>query len=130
MNLPATTSRIFELEEALLAMPQLELEVRHHFAPGVYVRELRIPAGTCLTGAVHNTEHLNVCVRGRLKVVSSTMPDKVVEGGEIFCSPPGTKRAAYVEEDTVWLTIHATEETDIDRLELMLVHNDRKRLEG
>lgn len=130
MNLPATISRLFELESALAELPQLELEVRHHFAPGVYVRELRIPAGTCLTGAVHNTEHLNICVKGRLRVVSTTMPDSIVEGYTIFTSPPGTKRAAYVEEDTVWLTVHVTEETDIGKLESMLVHNDRKRLEA
>lgn len=132
MNLPLTTSdlgKIFALEDTLKAMPQVELEVRHHFAPGIYVRELRIPAGICLTGAVHKTEHLNICVQGMLKVVSATMDDKIVRGGDIFVSPPGTKRAAYVEEDTVWLTVHATDETDVDKLEEMLVHNDRALLE-
>lgn len=109
--------------------PQVDLETRHHFAPGIYVRELRIPAGVCLTGAVHKTEHLNICLRGILRVVSATMPDKVVRGGDIFVSPPGTKRAAYVEEDAIWLTVHATEETDIETLESMLVHNDRAQIE-
>ena len=110
-------------------MPQAELETLHHFAPGIYVRELRIPAGVCLTGAVHKTEHLNICLRGKLKVVSATMADKIVEGGEIFVSPAGTKRAAIVIDDAVWLTVHATEETDVDKLESMLVHNDRMLLE-
>lgn len=132
MSLSPTTSKlsaIFNLEDALLEMDQVELETRHHFSPGVYVRELRIPAGVCLTGAVHKTEHLNICLRGKLKVVSATMPDKTVRGGDIFVSPPGTKRTAYVEEDTVWLTVHATCETDVQKLEEMLVHNDRNLLE-
>ncbi len=129
-SLPITydVTQLFELEDALKAMPQIKLETLHHFAPGVYVRELRIPAGVCLTGAVHKTEHLNICVKGVLRVVSVGMPDKVVSGGEIFTSPSGTKRAAYVESDAVWLTVHATEETDIDKLEQMLVHNDRDLL--
>lgn len=133
MNTVQTTSekinRIFEMEDSMLQMPQAELETRHHFAPGVYIRELRIPAGVCLTGAVHKTEHLNICVRGCLCVVSATADDKWVRGGDIFCSPPGTKRTAYVSEDTVWLTVHATEETDIPTLEKMLVHNDRNLLD-
>ena len=123
------SSKIFDLEEAMLQMPQVELETLHHFAPGVYVRELRIPAGVCLTGAVHKTEHMNICLRGKLKVVSATMGDKWVDGGDIFVSPPGTKRTAYVTEDTVWLTVHATDETDVEKLETMLVHNDRNQIE-
>lgn len=121
--------QLFDLEKTLLSMPQIELETRHHFAPGVYVRELRIPAGVCLTGAVHKTEHLNICVQGVLRVVSATMPDKVVRGGDIFASPPGTKRAAYVEEDAIWLTVHATDETDVSKLEELLVHNDPNLIE-
>jgi hypothetical protein len=122
-------SDIFRLEDVMLRLPQVELETIHHFAPGVYCRELRIPAGVCLTGAVHKTEHLNICLSGSLKVVSATMPDKMVQGGDIFTSPPGTKRAAVVLQDTVWLTIHATEETDIDKLEQILVTNERDAIE-
>ena len=132
MNTVQTTSekisRIFDIEDSMLQMPQAELETRHHFAPGVYIRELRIPAGVCLTGAVHYTEHLNICLRGCLCVVSATADDKWVRGGDIFASSIGTKRTAYVTEDTVWLTVHATEETDIPTLEKMLVHNDRTQL--
>jgi hypothetical protein len=125
----SSVDKIFALEDSLARLPQVELETLHHFAPGVYARELRIPQGVCLTGAIHKTEHLNVCLRGRLKVVSATMGDRIVEAGEIFVSPPGTKRAAVALEDSAWLTIHATEERDIAKLEAMLVHNDRRLLE-
>jgi hypothetical protein len=125
----AQIDKLFTLEDSMKELEQVELETFHHFAPGIYVRELRIPEGVCLTGQVHKTEHLNICVRGMLKVVSATQEDKYVIGGDIFTSPPGTKRAAYVLEDTIWLTVHATEETDIEVLEETLVHNDRNLLE-
>ncbi len=32
-------------------------------------------------------------------------------------SPAGTKRVLLTHEDTVWTTIHATDETDIQKLE-------------
>jgi len=121
------TMRIFDLEDVMLGMPQLELETIHHFAPGIYARELRIPADTALTGATHKTEHLNICAIGRLTVVNG-IEEKEVVGPCIFVSQPGTKRAAYVHEDAVWITIHATEETDVEKLETMLVTNDREEV--
>jgi len=125
----SSVDKIFALEDALGKLPQVELEVRHHFAPGVYVREMFLPAGVCATGAIHNTEHMSICLNGRMKMVSATAPDRIIEAGDIIVSPPGTKRAVYVLEDAVLLTIHATEERDIAKLEAMLVHNDRRLLE-
>jgi hypothetical protein len=34
----------------------------------------------------------------------------------MFNSPPGRK-AAFFLEDTIWLNIHITDETDIDKIE-------------
>jgi hypothetical protein len=36
-------------------------------------------------------------------------------------SQPGTKRIGYVHEEMVWTTIHATNETDLKKLEAELV---------
>ncbi len=51
---------VVDLENAMLKMTdrQIELVTIHHFSPGIYMRELRIPAGVTLTGAIHKTEHL------------------------------------------------------------------------
>ena len=105
----------FDLENVMKDMEQLELETIHHFAPGVYARELRVPAGSVITGKVHRTEHLNICAVGHLTVVNGD-DKKDIKGPYIFTSPPGTKRAAVVHEDTVWITIHATEETDVEKV--------------
>ena len=127
MSQLAAYSKVFELEKALSEMPQLELETFHHFAPGVYARELRVPAGSIITGQVHRTEHLNICAIGHLTVVNGE-DKRDIRGPYIFTSPPGTKRAAVVHEDTVWITIHATEETNIEKLESVLVTNDPEEL--
>ena len=120
-------NRIFDLENSMLEMEQLEIETFHHFAPGVYAREVRIPADTCVTGKVHRTEHLNICAVGYLTVVNGD-ERREIRGPCVFTSPPGTKRAAVVHEDTVWITIHATEETNVEKLEGVLVHNDPEEL--
>jgi hypothetical protein len=38
-----------------------------------------------------------------------------------FISAPGTKRVVYAVEDTVWTTVHVSNETDLDKLETQLI---------
>ncbi len=106
----------------------IELEAIHHFAPGLYARELRIPAGVLLTGKIHKTEHLNILAKGRIEI-SSHGESREMIAPQIFVSPPGTKRAGYAHEDCVWITIHPTEETDLIKLEQDLVTNSFDEIE-
>lgn len=105
-----------ELERQLLGQPQMPCEVRHSFAPGLYVREVTMPATQIVIGHAHRTAHLNVMTKGRLMMVQ---PDGTyVEhlAGSNFVGLPGRK-VALILEDTVWLNVFATTETDIAVLE-------------
>lgn len=107
--------RVNRLEEALNGVPQVDCPVRHYFAPGLYAREITIPKGTVLTGAIHKTENLAVLSAGRLQLVTDT-------GTVEVCAPhtltvmPGQKNAALALEDSVWTNFFPTEETDTDKL--------------
>lgn len=39
-------------------------------------------------------------------------------------TPPNTKRAVYTHADTLWLTFHVTDKTDLDELEEELIVPD------
>lgn len=117
MNALVSRSRVFELEEAMRqAFPEMELPVKHHFAKGVYGRELFIPKNTMLTGKIHKYTQLNVLVKGDISVLTEDGV-KRVQPPFVIVSPAGTKRAAFAHEDTIWLTVHGTEETDVDKIE-------------
>jgi hypothetical protein len=115
--------KMFALESALLEMPQAECPLEHLFAHGVYARQMTIPKGVMLTGAIHKTTHLNVVLKGDISVATETGARRI-QAPAIFVSPPGTKRAGYAHEETVWVSIHGTHETDIQALEEQLVTND------
>jgi hypothetical protein len=129
-------SKVLGIEEEMRKYPQLDLPVRHHFSQGVYARELFIPKGTLLTGQIHKYEQLNIMSKGELSVL--------VDGEWKRCrapfhvvSPPGTKRIAYAHEDTVWTTIHGTDERDLVKIEAHYIAHDEaeylaftKQLEG
>jgi hypothetical protein len=93
----------------------LELEVKHHFSEGLYARELFIPAGVCLVGALHKTTHLYMVVKGRCKV-SSQFGNLDIEAPFMGETIPGTKRVIYAETDCVWIGFHPTNLTDVDEI--------------
>src|ERR1035437_3101590 len=108
------------LEVEMFKMPQLNLSVKHYFSNGVYARELFIPAGTLLTGKIHKFEHLNIMSQGDMSVLTEDGV-KRVRAPFTVVSPAGTKRIALAHSDTVWTTIHATNETDLNKIESLLV---------
>jgi hypothetical protein len=113
---PYTKDDILRLEERLRDFPPLELEVKHHFAPGIYTRELFIPADTILTGKIHRHEIMNVLVSGTLRVTTNDGIE-LLTGPMVFNSKAGTKKAAVTETDVIWLNIHPTELTDLEEIE-------------
>lgn len=100
----------------MLEMPQVELPVRHIFSPGVYARELSIPAGVVLTGAVHKYEQLNILSKGSMRVLTED-GFRDVSAPFTVVSPAGTKRIALALTDCVWTTILATADTNVEQIE-------------
>jgi hypothetical protein len=120
--------RVERLEAILAQAPQVECITRHHFAPGVYARELTIPAGVIATGAVHKTEHLSIVV-GHCLLTTDDGPVEI-SGCHTFVSKPGAKRALHAITDTVMTTIHPTTETDLDKLCELLTESTGAQLLG
>lgn len=90
--------------------------VRHIFAPGCYAREMTIPKGTLIIGKIHKHAHLNIISKGSVQVATEFGPVSF-QAPHTFVSEVGTKRAVHALEDTVWTTIHITEETDLEKIE-------------
>lgn len=122
IDAPTLRDKVLRLEEALRARTDTHLpeDVHHHFAPGVYMRELRIPKGAVLTGKIHRTAHLNILAKGEISVLTEHGVQRLV-APVVISSSPGIKRAGYAHEDTVWITVHPTHETDLEKLEAELI---------
>jgi len=111
-------SGVMALQDHMLGLPSTleDCTLRHIFAPGNYAREMMIPKGTLIIGKIHKHAHLNIISKGRVHVATEFGPVSF-EAPHTFVSEPGTKRAVYALEDTIWTTIHATDETDLDKIE-------------
>ena len=100
---------------------QVECPVQHHFAPGVYLREIFMPAGTVVIGKIHKTEHFNLIERGLCSIVHDDGTREYLQAPMTFVSKAGVQKVLYIHEDTVWKTIHVTEDTDLKALEVLLI---------
>ncbi|HDR8950751.1 TPA: SET domain-containing protein-lysine N-methyltransferase [Burkholderia vietnamiensis] len=117
------------LEAEVSKLPQAACPVWHHFAPGLYARQMFIPAGTVLTGAVHKTEHLCL-VSGDIEVTTDEGVRRITALQLVIKSAPGAKRAGFARRDTFWTTVHATDETDLDKLAMELTESTNQQLLG
>lgn len=91
-------------------------EIIHHFADGMYIREMHGPKGMVVVTKLHKTTHPYFVISGDVTV-------KTAEGLVRIKAPyfgitkAGTKRVAYFHEDTIWITVHATKEKDLEKIE-------------
>lgn len=106
---------ITAVEKIILSASQIDCPVKHHFSPGVYIREMTIPEGTVLTGKIHKTEHLCIMC-GDLELAQDGLSERLI-GFHVLESKVGAKRLGLAHKDTVFTTVHATNETDIKTLE-------------
>ena len=128
-------SDILKLEDAIRQQPGYDYQgetlcrITHHFAPGMYAREMWMPAGCLITGKIHLTEHLNMLSQGKVSV-SNNGESVTLEAPHTCVSPVGTKRAIYAHEDSTWTTIHATELSDVDEIEKETIADSFEGLDG
>ncbi len=104
----------------MLAMPQVECSVVHHFGPSLCVREVSMPAGTLAIGHKQKFEHMNVLLKGSVVVINDDGLTKVLTAPLMFIGKPGQK-VGYVLEDLIWQNIYATELKDVDAIEAHFV---------
>lgn len=124
-----TLEMIQRFEAELRKFPQLKDDTHHHFAPGIYARELRIPAGAVLTGKIHKHGHLNFLMQGEITVWTEQGMKRLV-APQIIPSHPGAKRVGWAHTDTVWVTVHASTNTDLEALERELIVPETPLIEG
>ncbi len=118
-----TRETILRAESYLRQFDQIGCPLKHHFAPGTYGREIFLPADTFVVGKIHKHAHLNIVSRGHCWVATEFGVREIdaTQGPVTFASEAGAKRALYVQEDTVWTTIHLTNSTDLAEIEREII---------
>ncbi len=121
--------KVLRLEHSMQPIAQAECPVRHYFAPGMYAREITIPKGVVLVGAIHKTNNLVVLSKGRLRMATTDGTQDIAAPYTMTCMA-GAKNTALALEDSVWTNFFPTDETDVDRLVEILTESKACELLG
>ncbi len=123
-----TREKIQKLQETMLPIQSEQPKPSHFFAPGMYLRELVVPAGMLMVGKIHKHEHFLLVLKGRAEVISE-FGRMVVEAGHISISPAGVKRVVLALEDTQFVTVHVNKNDSQDLAVIESEHIDQEILE-
>lgn len=102
------------LEAAMLDCEPIVCPLKHTFIPGFYIREIFMPKGeegkiNLITSMVHNTFHPFFVLKGKVAVFSENDGEQIIEAPYSGITTPNTRRVLKIIEDTVWITVHATD---------------------
>lgn len=120
--------KVERLQSVMAQMPQAEgMVTEHYFVPGMYCRKLFRKAGTVIAGKVHLAPHFFMCASGEIRVFDGDSV-KTLRAGDVIECQPGTKRATFAVTDSVGITIHKTDKTNLDEIESELIEPDERAL--
>jgi len=118
-NIIRLESKMRKLPGALIGDSPEYLAVcplKHAFADGMYIREIFLPKGMLFVTKIHKITHPYFLLEGDCSVLTED-GIKRIKGPFSGITPAGTKRVIYTHEDTRWITVHATKETDLVKIE-------------
>lgn len=118
---------IDRLQGEMVKMPQADLKTEHYFSGGMYCRKLSRPAGTLIVGKVHKQDHFFMCAAGEI-IAWSEKGMVTLRPGDIIESKAGTKRVTLAVTDSIGVTFHRTDKTDLDEIEAELIEPDETAL--
>ena len=123
--------RIAKFDAVLQALPQADCPIRESFLNGLYIRQITIPKGVAIVGAVHKSENVVMINKGVLRVVTED-GFRDVKAGDTLTIQPGQKNCVYAIEECVWTNIFAnpTNERDTKKLVEMLSESKASDLLG
>jgi len=99
-----------------------ELPLEHFICNRTYTRQITLPKDMLLTGKVHNFDHVSIISKGEVSIMTDEGVSRI-KAPATWISKAGTKRLIYVHEETIWATIHQSENTEVEELEKEIVHD-------
>ena len=116
LALQGNMPEILALEKIILTLEQVKCPISHYQIEGVYCRSMFIPAGTVITGAIHNKENISILAQGTIRITNGT-ESKLISAPYIMVDQPGIKRLGVSETDVTFINIWRTDTTDLDEIE-------------
>ena len=99
---------------------ECDLGTIHHFSDGLYAKQMNLPKGYEAISHSHAYSHFSVLAKGKVIVMTDEDNFKF-EAPACIEIKAGIHHKIVALEDATWFCIHATDETDIDKIDEVLI---------
>jgi quercetin dioxygenase-like cupin family protein len=94
--------------------------INHYFSAGVYAKETLIPAGQILVQHKHKFDHLSILASGSVELMVDG-EKRIVHAPACLTIEADKHHGVKSLTDVVWYCIHATDCTDTDEIDEVLI---------
>ncbi len=124
-----TRANIAALKDHILASgANVELRFTESLVDGLYTRTVFIPKGATVVGKIHRKPCVNIVASGDISIMTESGALRV-QAGYTITSPAGIQKVGYAHEDTIFINVFRTDETDIALIEADLIAESFEALE-
>lgn len=122
-------NEIIELQNAMLKTKGVligdneKCPLKHNFGDELYVREIFMPKGMLIVSKIHKYKHPYFILKGEVSVISDEGSVRI-KAPYYNMTPRNTKRALYIHEDTIWVTVHKTNKTVLSEIEEEIIEKE------
>lgn len=104
-------------------MIEIDLKIEHFFSGREYAKKMELPAGHYAESHAHEYDHLSILAAGHVVVTLDGEKQSYVGPTCITIKAGATHRIDAIT-DSVWFCVHATDETDPEKVDQVLIKND------
>lgn len=99
-----------------------DLNTKHFFSENVYAKQMSLPAGHVAISHSHKYDHISILASGRCMVYTDNEMREYIAPACINIKA-GVEHQIEASEDVTWYCIHATSETDISKIDRVLIND-------
>ena len=99
---------------------EFDLGVVHHFSSGLYAKQMLLPAKHFVVSHAHTYDHLSILAKGDVTVEVEGVRTEYKAPACINISA-GLHHTITAHKDSVWFCVHATDETDVTKIDNVLI---------
>jgi len=111
---------VANIHEKMLGIFEVDPGIVHNFSDGLYAKQMTIPKGFTAGQHAHAFSHLSILAKGKV-IVKTDNAEQVYDAPACIEIKKQVNHMITALEDAVWFCIHATDETDVDRIDEVLI---------
>lgn len=114
---------ISDLMREIASREQTDTRTVHHFSAGVYAKQMHLPAGHIAVSHKHAYDHLSILAAG-VAIVATDRGRETYRAPACIEIKAGLNHAITAIEDVTWFCVHATNETDPEKVDRVLIQKE------